>query len=341
MTKALKQGVTIHDVAREAKVSISTVSRVLNSSTAVNPEKSRRVLEAVKRLRYRPNPFIHGLIGRSTSSVGMLVPHLRDEYYGSVVTGIESELRAAGMHMLCALGHRDNREEAAALELFRERRVDGLILLDAELPDAEVLSLGERGTPLVLVSRFLPELADHCVRLDNVLGGRLATQHLLDLGHRRIAYITGPLSQPDTRARLQGYHDALRGASLEPDSALVLEAEPYNQAGARIAAQRLLGHASFTAVFASNDLLAMGIVAALHDAGVAVPKGVSVVGFDDRSIAAHTVPTLSTIRYPMVEMGERAARHLIALARGETPEPLPLLEPSLIRRASTAYPPSS
>ncbi|MDX2006187.1 MAG: LacI family DNA-binding transcriptional regulator [Meiothermus sp.] len=337
MNRPPDQDLTILDIAREAGVSPATVSRVLNGTAGVRADKAERVRAVIARHNYRPNPFARGLLGQQTGVFGVLVPQLEDEFYGKIVTGVERELRREGMHLLCSLGHDDPGEEAQALELFRERQVDGLILLADQIDDAAILRQMEQRVPLVLINRLIPELEPHCLRLDNVRGGYDATRHLLDLGHRRIAHIAGPLERPGARERLDGYRTALREAGLEPLEWLVVESE-FSEDGGYLACKRLLGRGEFTALFAGNDQLALGAIAALREAGLEVPATVSVIGFDDRTLARFCFPALTTLHYPMLEMGARAARHLLALLRGEGPPALSRLRPELVVRSSTSAP---
>jgi LacI family transcriptional regulator len=335
MTDPTARELTIHDVARLAGVSPATVSRVITGRASVSAEKAIRVRAAIDSLGYRPNPFARGLLGHGTSTVGVLVPQLEDEFYGKIVTGIESALRANDLHMLCSLGHDRPSDEQAGLDIFRERQVDGLILLADRVPDSTLIGLAEQKVPVVLVNRFLAELGPHCLRLDNVHGGLTATNHLLELGHRRIAHITGVLARPGSRERHEGYRLALLNAGIERDDNLVVEGD-FSEDGGRAATERLLKRTDFTAVFAASDRLALGVLSALSEAGLRVPKDVSVVGYDDRSIARFTNPPLTTLHYPMLEMGFQAAEHLIALIRGQEPTALSQMQATLVVRASTA-----
>jgi LacI family transcriptional regulator len=335
MTETNAKTPTIQDIAREAGVSAATVSRVINGTRQVEPIKRQRVLDVIEHHQYRPNPFARSLLQKTSRTIGALVPQLEDEFYGKIITGLESELRTHGFHVMVSLGHDDETVEVEALEAFRERQVDGLILMTQRLSDAALLNLSRQRVPIVLVNRQLPELEPHCVRLDNVSGGAQATRHLLGLGHRRIAHITGNLQRLGSRERLEGYRQAMHEAGLPRDEQLVVEGDFTEESG-QAATQRLLARGAFSAIFAASDRLAVGAFLALHKAGLDVPKDVSVVGFDDRSIASFVIPGLTTMHYPMLEMGVAAGRHLISLVRGETPAALHVFEPGLIVRGSSA-----
>lgn len=330
--------ITIQDVARAAGVSPATVSRVLNGTAGVKPEKIEKVRAALAQFGYKANPFARSLLSEGLKVVGVLVPNLQDEFYGSIVTAIEKTLRAQGLQMMCALGHDDVQAEQEALSMLLERGLDGLILLADHLPDALLLDLKTRKVPFVLLNRSIPEVAEHCLRVDNFQGGHQATRHLLDLGHTRIAHLTGPLNRADTLGRYNGYLQALRDAGLEMDEALVLYAQDDNwsiEAGEAMT-ERLLARTSFTAIFTANDPLAVGALKVLHRKGFRVPEDISIVGFDNRSISSWVSPALTVMDYPKYRMGETAATHLIQMMSGQPTAPLPLLPLERIERESTA-----
>lgn len=325
---------TLQNIAKEARVSVATVSRVLSGAVNVRPDKVNRVIEAVKLLGYRPNGLAGYFSQESVSRmVGVLLPQLHDEFAGTVLTGFESELRAQGFHMMCSLSHSSEQEERSALERFRAHGVSGLFLLAPCLPDVNLLAaIGK--VSVVMMNRYVPELASHCIRLDNFRGSYLATKHLLEQGHTEIAHITGPLEREEPRERLNGYLEALRTSGIDRQDTLIVEGD-FTVKGGQVATERLLRLTRFSAIFAANDLLACGALLALRDANIKVPDEISVIGFDDRSVATITYPALSTVQYPMEVMGALAAKHLIALMMNNKPDALPLMEPSLMVRASS------
>jgi len=329
---------TVFDVAREAGVSAATVSRVLNGTARVHPDKAERVRSAMRHLGFKGNPLARGLLAGQLTMVGVVVPNLSDEFCGALVTGIEQELRSRGIHMLCSLGHDDAQEERRVLSIFEQRELSGLILLTDKVPDAVLLELATHKLPFVVLNRSLPELAAHCIRLDNVRGGYLATQHLLELGHTRIAHLTGSLTRLDVRERLEGYRMALRQADIAFDESLLVASstEAWGEAEGRAMFKRLLERAQFSALFAANDFLAIGALRELRSRGLQMPDDLSLVSYDNRSFTELATPALTTVDYPKFEMGQRAAAHLAALIAGDSPPPLPLLEPTLVVRESTA-----
>ena len=328
---------TIIEVARAARVSPSTVSRVLNGTAHVDAAKAERVHAAVARLGYVPNAFARSLLGHAGRWVGVLVPQLADEFYGRVVTGIEDALKRGGYQMVCSLGHGERRTEVESIAMFLEARMAGLVLVSDHLPERDVVALSRARHPIVLVNRVIPELAAHAIRIDNVYSGALATRHLLECGHTRIAHVTGSLHRTGARERLEGYHQALRDHGIARDDRLVFKGD-FTEDSGRDAMVRALGSTEFTAVFAANDRMAAGAIAAIRDAGLRVPTDISVVGFDNTAISRFTCPALTTVDYPVTSMGRQAAEHLLQLIAGADPPPLPLIQPRLVERDSTCAP---
>ncbi|GHF53684.1 LacI family transcriptional regulator [Deinococcus metalli] len=341
MTQTARE-TSITDIAREAQVSPATVSRVLNGTARVTPEKAARVMEAVNRLNFRLNSstFARHLLAGKLRAVGVIIPVLHDEFFGTMITGIEERLRAHGVHMLCALGQENGPDELTALETLLKGRPDGVIAFADWLADAALIDLDASGIPVVVLNRSIPELAPHCLRLDNALGGDLATRHLLELGHTRVAHITGSFDRLDVRERYAGYHAALRaGGGTIDDRLEVTGVWAEEIEGGRAAVKRLHRRTDFTAVFAANDWLALGAVQGLRDLGLRVPEDVSVVGFDNRRVTELSAPAMTVIDFPRLQMGQLAADHLLAILAGEPVLPLPLLTPRLMIRGSTGPPP--
>ncbi len=324
---------TIQDVAKAAGVSAATVSRVMTGSAGVNIKKAERVREVIQQLNYRPNPFARNLLKKSSRTIGVLVPQLEDGFYGKIITGIEHELSQAGFQIQISIIHGTVEQEAKALTNFLERQVDGVVLITDLLPEQMLLNFQKYQTPIVLLNRLIPELAQHCIRLDNVEGGASATKYLLQKGHRRIAHITGLLERAGSRERLNGYVQALQEAGIARDDHLIVECD-FSEEGGYAAMQRLLARTQFTAVFAGNDTMAVSAMQAARDAHLSIPEDISIIGFDDRSFSRYITPSLTTMHYPMLEMGAAAAQHLMAVLRGENPKPVPLFHAPLIERQS-------
>lgn len=310
---------TIKEVSQRANVSPSTVSRVLNGTTPVSPEAAHRVLKAVKELDYTPNTFARSLATNRSGGFGVTMNDVGSPYYGTMLRGIESALQEASIHLLVSSGHADAERERSAIRFLEQRRSDALIIQAEALPDEELIRLAQTAdVPIVIFGRLIPELEGKCVHFDNEAGGELATQHLIDAGHRKIAHISGPLGFPDSRHRMQGYRQALMSAGIDHDDRFVVEGD-FLEAGGYSAMQRLLArNAVPDAVFAANDQMAAGAMRAARDAGFDIPQDISFVGFDDVVLARYLSPALTTVRQPLHKMGRAAA--IIALAQLEKRE---------------------
>ncbi len=325
--------VTLEMVARAAGVSPSTVSRILNGTAVVAKEKRDAVDAAIESLGFVPNPVARGLAGGRTLSIGVLTQSIDSPFYGGALGGIEDTLTAAGYSPLFVSGHWSAAHEARSIEVLRSRRVDGIIVLTGRLSDASLTALA-KSLPVVVTGRKLKAPGLFSLSFDNFEGGRLATHHLLQLGHRRIAFISGDTRHPDAKERLRGYRAALEAAGVAHDPALVLPGD-YTEESGRLALERLLdSRAPFTAIFAANDQMAFGAALGLHRRRLRVPQDVSLVGFDDVAGALFSIPPLSTVHHPVVELGQIAAQAMLALLAGETPA-LALPAPRFIVREST------
>lgn len=322
----------IKQVARLAEVSVATVSRVLNG-VRVNEANYASVMAAIERLDYRPNTFARSLATNRSGGVGVVVNEISSPFYSGIVQGIESVIEERGMHLIVSSTHAEASRERNAVEFLRERRCEALVLVSEALTDAELLELAEHEIPLVLVGRHIPQLSDNCVYLDNSRGGYLATRHLIERGHRRIAHVAGNLSIKDARDRLEGYHQALSEAGLQAVPELVVSGN-FTEEGGQRATQLLLERgAEFSAIFAANDQMAAGVLLTLREQGIDCPHDVSLVGYDDVLLANYLYPALTTIRQPFAEMGQAAARLALAIA---TKEVRRRFEPVLVERHSVS-----
>lgn len=325
---------TIKQVSSLARVSPSTVSRVLNGTVPVAEETRERVLKAIRELDYRPNAFARSLATNRSGAVGVSINDLASPYYGAMVKGVEAGIEAAGMHLLVSSGHVDALRERKALDFLLERRADALIVHLESMSDEEVLAYVRGKVPVVLMGRYLADATDRCVWLDNELGGEQATQHLIARGHTRIAHLSGPLWFPDSRSRLQGYRRALERAGLPYDERYVVEADFLEEGGYR-ATQRLIDRGvPFTAIFSGNDQMAAGAFYALRETGFTIPDDVSMIGFDDVPLGRYLSPALTTVRQPLFEMGKAAARIALAALAGTETEVTHRFEPQLVPRHS-------
>lgn len=325
---------TIREVSRLARVSMATVSRVLNDTVPVADETRARVLDAVTKLDYRPNAFARSLATNRSGGLGVIVKALSSPFFSPMLDGIESIAESQGMHLMVSSGHVDARTEKRALEFLVERRPDALILDVEGLSDEFLAELANGSIPIFIIGRLVPVLAERCVYLDNIAGGLLMTNHLLEQGHTRIAHITGLLAMHDSRERLAGYRRALEDAGLEFDEALVVESDFQEEGGERAISELLERDTEFTAVFAANDQMAAGALVALREAGRDVPDDVSLVGHDDVLLARYLYPALTTARQPIFEMGAAVTSMALASVGADTKEVKNRFEPTMMARSS-------
>ncbi len=328
---------TIREVSRLARVSPATVSRVLNGTTPVATPTRKRVLEAIAALDYTPNAFARGLATNRSGGIGLTVNEVSSPYFGAFIAGIEQVAREHGLHLMVSSGFAEAEAERGSIEFLLGRRCDGLVVQAEGLPDEELIELVRDGpAPVIVFGRAVTEIENACVVMNNELGGVLATEHLLDNGHRRIGHVTGPLSYPDARDRLQGYRRALEDARVGYLERYVVEANFQEEGGARAVARLLERAPEITAIFFANDQMAAGGMRALRESGRDVPADVSVVGFDDVFLAQYLTPTLSTVRQPLVDMGRAAAHLLLARLGHEGREVVHRFDPELVERQSVA-----
>ncbi len=330
---------TIRDVATRAGVSHQTVSRVINRNPSVAEPTRTRVVAAIRELGYVPSPMARGLISNRTHSLGVVADDISDGFFARVVAGAEAEARRRGYYLMIGSVEPDD-DERGYLRLMLERRVEGLILARPSVPlaAADLLPAHSAGVPLVSVgSSELPGFP--VVDVDNRQGGYDATRHLLDHGHRRIATIVGPREWPSAAARLEGYRRALAEARVAEDPAFVEQASSWGLDSGLAAVKRLLERGTaFTAVFAQSDLIALGAMRQLREAGLRVPDDVSVVGYDDLPVADYVEPALTTVHQPMREVGALAAALVLDQLAGSAllaPE-AHLLPATLVVRQSVA-----
>jgi LacI family transcriptional regulator len=329
--------VTIEEVAQLAGVSPSTVSRILNGTATVSGAKQQAVADAIAQLGFVPNPMARGLATGRTLSIGVVTQAIDSPFYAVALRGIEDELDKAGYSPLFVSGHWDATQEARCIDVLRSRRVDGLIVLTGRLSDASLRNVA-KSLPVVVTGRKLKAPGLYALDFDNIQGSRLATEHLLGLGHRRIAFIAGDPLHPDAKARERGYREALEAAGVAFDPSLVVQGA-YQEEGGRLAVEQLLtAKRRFSALFSANDQMALGALLSLHRHGLRVPQDVSVVGFDDLQVSMYVSPPLTTVRQPVQDLGRLAAQAVLALLQGRTPTAV-LPSPVLVVRDSTSAPP--
>jgi LacI family transcriptional regulator len=325
------------DVAREAGVSIATVSRALSQPELLRADTLQRVREAAQQLGYRPDRAARTLASGRSSTIGVVIPTLNSPIFADTLQEMQRTLAEAGYQMLVASHEYDPADEYAAVEKLLSHGVDGLALVGGSRPEATWQLIGSAGIPVAQMWSGHP--GHTCVGVDNHGAGAIVARHLLSLGHRRIAIVTGYLRHNDRqRERLRGIQETLEAANA-PLAAMYHVEQPLSVPGGRSACSLLLELTERpTAIIGAIDLLAIGVIAECHARGIAVPSAISVAGIDNIELSAHVSPSLTTVDIPSTEIGEETARRLLELVRGGgAPEHL-LLPISLVERRSTAPP---
>lgn len=320
---------------------VSTVSRVLNpqTRTMVSQEVAARILKIANNLGYKRNPLAVGLRTRRSFTVGVIVPDLTNPLFPPIVRAIERTLGKEGYVTMLADSDNSREAERVILDSLQARQVDGLILATAWLHDDIVARCQEQNIPFVLVNRTVLDENVTSVVTNDVYGIRLAVDHLLQLGHRRLAYVGGPLNTSTAMGRREGFMSALKAYRLNPREKLVADCPSFTVQAGAAAARELLGSAkgSFTAIVAANDMLALGCYDALAEAGLACPRDISITGYNDMPFADRFNPPLTTLRIPHDQIGVQSG--LLLLRKMRDPDlnvPSMHLEPALVVRGSTA-----
>jgi len=325
----------IQDVALKANVSIATVSRVVNKSDhKVNPATREKVLAAIQELDYRPNALAKGLLMKKTMTIGIIIPDISNPYYAEIVRGIQDMADKAGYAVM--LQNTDRKQERIIRDIYllREKSVDGVIFSGGIINGYETLSiLKELKERVVVVGRHAVDFP--AVMVDNMGGATQAVQHLIDLGHRRIASISGPEGSTTAADRLTGYRNALAQNGLSFDEGLVRRGTWNPESGYLLARELLQGEERPTAVFCANDQMAFGVIKAARELGLAVPKDLAVVGFDNVPTGSYFDPPLTTVEIPMYDIGAASMKMLIDLLSGKSFEKLRLFNTKLLVRGST------
>ncbi|WP_448719441.1 LacI family DNA-binding transcriptional regulator [Microbacterium natoriense] len=325
---------TIEEVAAAAGVSRSTVSRVVNGSTAVSPEALAAVQRAIADMNYVPNRAARSLASRQTHAIALVVPEdttrfFGDPFFAAIVAGITGALGASDYLLNLLIASDDPGDKVSAF--MRNGGVDGALIVSHHTSDAFIERIAD-AVPVVYGGRPVrPRDGDYVVDVDNVAAARVATRRLIAIGRTRIATISGPLTMVASNDRVQGYRDALADAGLAP---FAEEAGDYSEASGAEAVRRILAVGRPDGIFVASDLMARGAIMALRVAGIRVPDDVAIVGFDDSAVALTTDPPLTTIRQPMYAQGEAMAGVLLSRLAGESPERITILPTELVVRAS-------
>lgn len=330
-------GTTLDDIAREVGVHPSTVSRALNPARAalVKPDTRAAVEEAARRLGYRPDMVARGLQSGRTATVGVIVADLGNAFITPIIHQVAASLETATIMPVIAETQDEHERFARILDHIISRRVDAIVTAAARAGDREILESAARVVPIVVAARPLPHSSLPQVIHDDERGGRMAAEHLADLGHVSVAQLRGPLDVANFARREIGFGDTCRRLGLDEVVVDEIGSRPIFEEGRRLMEALLADDRPLpTAIFAHNDLMALGALAALNDAGLRVPEDISLMGYNDLPMMDLVAPPLTTVRYPSREIGRAAGEFVVEVLGGAEPEDV-CLEPSLVVRRST------
>lgn len=313
---------TMKDVAERAGVSITTVSHVVNGTRFVSEKVRDRVTGVMEELGYRPNILARGLRRGESGTVGLIVPDVTNPYFAEIARSVEDACAERGYGViLCNSDGRPERQKMA-VEVLASNRVGGLILVNVGVTRREAALFEGLSIPMVMLDREIPGVPLDSIQIDNARGGFQATEHLLALGHRRIACLAGPSQVSPSGDRVDGYRQALKQAGIPVDPELIFTGDFTPEGGHACAGQIMtMGKARPTALFACNDLMAFGAITGFSENGLRIPADISVIGFDDISLASYCNPTLTTVAQPRHEMGQMAVKILLERMFKDSPQP--------------------
>lgn len=334
--------VTMHDIAERAGVSVTTVSHVINQTRPVSEKLRQAVASAMDDLGYQPNRLARSLRRGRTQTIGMVAPDSSNPYFAEIAHAVEAAAFAQGYSVILCNTQMDMARETFYANVLLEKRVDGIIFVAAGDSAQQIRALQQHRQPIVLVDREVQGVAADVVTMHNTRGARQAVEHLLALGHRRIACIGGPSAVTPSSRRIGGYTEALTAAGLPVDPSLIVRGDFQFESGLHLANQLLDHPEPPTAIFSTNDLMAVGVMRAVLQRRLRVPEDISVVGFDDIRLAAYINPALTTVAQPKEALGQTATRLL--LERIEDPDLAPrrvTLETELVVRQSSGPAPAS
>lgn len=324
--------ITIADVAREAGVSMMTVSRAINNKEGIGDATRQRVLDIIERMGYRPNTIARGLVTKHTGTLGLVVPDNANPFFSEIARGVEHAAYAEGYNVFLCNTEEDKDRELDVIQSLSEKLVDGIIVCSSRLEDDTLQEALSFYSATVLINRLL----DHTItlRIDDIRGGQIATQHLLNGGHRVIGLIAGPKNSFSGRQRTIGYKMAMQAAGVSCDADCIEHCLPMVDAGKDAAHTLLTRNPQMTALFCYNDLVAVGALKACAERGYAVPERVAIVGFDDIFLSSLVTPPLTTCRVARYDLGRQAAHMVLAQIEGQHERSDVLVQPELIIRAS-------
>jgi DNA-binding LacI/PurR family transcriptional regulator len=332
---------TIYDVAKEASVSIATVSNVINAKGNVGKKKRDEIFKVMERLQYKPSVIASALMGKKTYTLGLLIPDVSNPFFSEIARSVEDLAHSAGYSVfVCSTDNKDERVEKY-IHLLEQKSVDG-ILIGTGVENADILTqLSEKSVPIVMMAREASGISVHSVLTDDFKGGSLAARHLLGLGHHKMAILSENANVSSSIERVRGFRFTLFEAGKTVDDECVVYCDSSIKDGKRSASILLRGDERPTAIFCCNDILAIGALQAAKECGVQVPDQLSVIGFDDTILSTVTNPALTTIAQPLDEMVKLAFGLLIASPEnGDAIKQKIVMQPELVVRESTAVSPN-
>ncbi len=304
---------TLRDVAREANVSIKTVSRVVNHQGEISDATRARVEEAIARLDYRPSKLARGLVTRRSYTIGLVLADITNPFFPEVARGVQDKAEAEGYNVFFCNSDNDLEREGRELESLSDNAVDGLVIFPSFASEPNLRAFAARGRPIVCVNRYLPGERIGLVLIETRRGARLAVDHLISTGHRAIAMLAGTLYDQGKLERVHGYCESLAAHGLPVREEWISYGPPVRERGYEAARRLLSQHPEIDALFAYNDLLALGAIHACHAMGRRVPEDCAVIGFDDIALADALLPPLTTVHVDKYELGWRAMERLLEM----------------------------
>ncbi|MCM3633889.1 LacI family DNA-binding transcriptional regulator [Paenibacillus camelliae] len=328
--------ITIYDVAEKAGVSIATVSKVINNTGRISDKTRKKVWSIMEELDYQPSAVASALSGKSTFTIGLTLPDLANPYFAEIARAIEDQGRKHGFNVFMCSTDNDASKEEEYYQLFMKKRVDGIIMVSRDKENVIVKKILNEKVPLVMIAREFFAVPVTSVMVDDYYGGMQAGQHLLEQGHQRIAVIVENLTELGSKERLRGASDAAKEADIAIPESYVIEGGYTLDSGKAAMKQLLMLEQRPTAVFACNDILAIGAIQAVRESGLRVPEDISIVGYDNTILATIVDPPLTTVAQPIKEIGERAVALLVEQIQSkESLRQRVVLMPDLVVRQST------
>jgi len=335
-----KQNITLKDVAKAAKVSISTASKAINNKTVVAERTRKKVLNVAKKLGYRASFIPRSLRSKNSKAIGLILPNIVNPFFCTLANAVEDIALKEGYVVILGSTKDEIKRESLYFDIFAERWIDGIILAGGTSEDEKYIQyIQEQGIPIVFIDREIEEHFTNSIGIDNEIAMYEATKYLIDLGHKCISFISGPLSVKVFTKRLKGYKKALENSGLEFEENLVEESDE-TASGGRIATRNLLKrNKGITAILASNDMMAIGSLKEISEADLRVPEDISLMGFDNIPLTSVVTPSLTTVSQPSYEMGQEAMKLLLEIIQGKkTAKSKIILGTEIVIRKSTSPP---